>query len=108
MRFTYDNLLKSQFCFFSRYRNYAETTTTTRARVFYLVFKKLDLKGTECFLKNWNFSEDKFNFLIIHGFIMLIYFSCKNKSKQNNSVVSISFVKTFIKHRFRLLLVIND
>ena len=39
---------------------------------------------------------------------MLIYFSCKKKSKQNNSVVSISFVKTFIKHRFRLLLVIND
>ena len=36
-----------------------------------------DLKGTECFLKNWNFSEDKFNIRIIRGFVILNYFSCK-------------------------------
>lgn len=39
--------------------------------------KQLDLKGTECFLKNWNFYEGKFNFLIIRVFIILNYFSFK-------------------------------
>ena len=98
MRCTYElKLLKRQFFFPPYWSNAKTTTTTTRAQVFYRIFKKLDLKGTDCFLKNWNFSGDKFKFLIIRVFIILNYFSFK-RIKANNSVVSkasISFVLSY-------------